>query len=77
LLCNFLGAKVLLDSDWVVGSTFVGKVICKNHALLAVYHPNSGDNITGRDTLLKTGELSYFEEGGALVHNSIDTFAGR
>jgi len=68
---------MLLDSYWVVSSPLIGKVICKDHALLAINHANTSDDITRRNALLKTGELSYFKEGRAIVHNSIDTFAGR
>jgi len=54
---------MLFDSDWVVGSSLVCKVICEDHALLVVDHSNSSDNITRRNALLKTSELSYFKEG--------------
>jgi hypothetical protein len=68
---------VLFDSDWIVGTSLVGKVVSKDHALAAVDHANAGDNITGWDALLKTGKLSNFEEGGTLVYNTVDTFTGR
>ena len=68
---------MLLDCNWVVGTSLVGKVVGQDHALAAVDHANASYNITGRDALLKTSKLSNFEEGGTLVNNAVDTFAGR
>ena len=54
---------MLFDSDWIVSTTLVGEVVCKNHTFLAIYHTNARDHVSRRDLLVVPSELADFKEG--------------
>ena len=68
LFSNFLGTKVFLDSDGVVGSSLVGEVVAENHTLLAVHHTDTSNHIARGHTVIVASELADLEEGRTSIN---------
>lgn len=73
---NLLGSNVLFNRDWVVCTTLVGEVVCDDHALTAVYHSNSSDNVARRNLLVKACKLAKCQERRASVKKLANPISG-
>ena len=80
---DFLGAKVLLDCDGVVGAAKDSGVVGDDHDGMSVDTPNSRDDSACRHVhrlasvavQVVAGQLRQFEEGRAGIQQRLDSIA--
>lgn len=53
---------MLLNCNRIICTAFVGKVVGEYHNFLAINNADTGNNISGRDVLVKASKLTNFEE---------------
>ena len=78
MLCNFLGAKVLLDGQRVVGTAFHGRIIGNNHAIDIANLPDAGYDAGGWHFVViesVSRHLPNLEKWRATINNSTNSIA--
>ena len=68
---------MLLNCDWEIGTTFVGVIVCNEHALLSVDSSDSSKNVARWNAVVVSSQLSNLEEWRTMVKYSVNTLHWR